>query len=101
MRFLKGLEEPPDNSYFILLSPIRRSLLVTVRSRSQTYPFAAADAGGNAHSSVNDELALRWSRGSIGTLKTLDLDSAARTARSRAGFSRDCRHARRTSNFGT
>ena len=36
---LKGLEEPPEDSYFILLSPSPQSLLMTVRSRCQTYPF--------------------------------------------------------------
>jgi DNA polymerase-3 subunit delta' len=71
---LKGLEEPPDNSYFILLSPNPQSLLVTVRSRSQTYPFVPLTLEELRHFG-GDELALRWSRGSIGTLKTLDMDA--------------------------
>jgi DNA polymerase-3 subunit delta' len=69
---LKGLEEPPENSYFILLSPNPQSLLITVRSRSQTYPFVPLTLA-EMRTFSNDELALRWSRGSIGTLKTLDL----------------------------
>src|SRR5688572_16436884 len=74
---LKGLEEPPENSYFILLSPNPQSLLVTVRSRSQTYPFLPLTIEELRHfgPSSDDELALRWSRGSIGTLKTLDMDA--------------------------
>jgi len=78
---LKGLEEPPDNSYFILLSPNPQSLLITVRSRSQTYPFIPLTLAemrtfsDSAQPSNYDELALRWSRGSIGNLKTLDLEA--------------------------
>jgi DNA polymerase III subunit delta' len=71
---LKGLEEPPENSYFILLSPNPQSLLVTVRSRSQTYPFVPLTVN-EMRTFSEDELALRWSRGSIGQLKTLDLDA--------------------------
>jgi len=69
---LKGLEEPPENSYFILLSANPQSLLVTVRSRSQIYPFTPLSLE-EMRSFGDDELALRWSRGSIGALKTLDL----------------------------
>jgi DNA polymerase-3 subunit delta' len=71
---LKGLEEPPENSYFFLLSPNPQSLLITVRSRSQTYPFVPLTLA-DMRTFSGDELALRWSRGSIGTLKTLDLDA--------------------------
>jgi len=71
---LKGLEEPPENSYFILLSPNPQSLLITVRSRSQTYPFLPLTID-EMRAFSSDELALRWSRGSIGKLKTLDLDA--------------------------
>ena len=86
---LKGLEEPPENSYFILLSPSPQSLLVTVRSRSQTYSFIPLTLDqmrsfsderseykpDRAQPSKYDELALRWSRGSIGRLKALDLEA--------------------------
>src|SRR5689334_3211281 len=37
---LKGLEEPPSNSFFILLTANVHELLVTVRSRCQVYHFA-------------------------------------------------------------
>jgi DNA polymerase III subunit delta' len=71
---LKGLEEPPENSYFILLSQNPQSLLITVRSRSQTYPFTPLTLD-EMRAFGDDELALRWSRGSIGRLKTLDLEA--------------------------
>jgi DNA polymerase-3 subunit delta' len=70
---LKGLEEPPTNSFFILLSPNPQSLLITVRSRSQTYPFIPLTLE-EMRTFSDDELSLRWSRGSIGRLKTLDLE---------------------------
>jgi len=69
---LKGLEEPPENSYFMLLSSNPQSLLVTVRSRSQSYTFAPLTME-EMRQFGGEELALRWSRGSIGTLRTLDL----------------------------
>ena len=62
---LKGLEEPPDDSCFILLSSNPQSLLTTVRSRCQTYPFVPITLDEMRRFS-QDELALRWSRGSIG-----------------------------------
>jgi DNA polymerase III subunit delta' len=70
---LKGLEEPPEESHFILVSSNAQSLLATIRSRCQTYTFTPLTLedmrrfGGN-------ELALRWARGSIGLLRTLDID---------------------------
>jgi DNA polymerase III delta' subunit len=69
---LKGLEEPPENSYFILLSSNPHSLMVTVRSRSQSYAFTPLTLD-ELRQFGGEELALRWARGSIGTLKTLDL----------------------------
>jgi len=73
---LKGLEEPPDNSYFVIITNSLHALLPTVRSRCQAYaftPLALEDLRqfGKGHGSF-DELTLRWSRGSIGTLRTLD-----------------------------
>lgn len=70
---LKGLEEPPEDSHFILLSSSPQSLLATVRSRCQTYPFLPLSLE-QMRQFGSDELALRWSRGSIGALKALDLD---------------------------
>jgi len=69
---LKGLEEPPDDSHFILLSSSPQALPVTVRSRCQTYTFSPLTLV-EMRGFGGDELSLRWSRGSIGTLKTLDL----------------------------
>jgi DNA polymerase-3 subunit delta' len=71
---LKGLEEPPEDSHFILLSSSPQALLLTVRSRCQTYPFSPLTLEEMRHFG-GEELALRWSRGSIGTLKTLDLQA--------------------------
>ena len=73
---LKGLEEPPDNSYFILLTNRLQALLPTVRSRCQSYIFTPLSLEelrqfGNLQGST-DELTLRWSHGSIGTYRTLD-----------------------------
>jgi DNA polymerase III subunit delta' len=73
---LKGLEEPPDNSYFILITNSLHALLPTVRSRCQSYAFTPLSLDelrkfGTLHGSF-DELVLRWSRGSIGTFQTLD-----------------------------
>jgi DNA polymerase-3 subunit delta' len=69
---LKGLEEPPEDSHFVLLSSSPQALPVTVRSRCQTYAFAPLTLE-EMRGFGGEELALRWSRGSIGTLKTLDL----------------------------
>jgi len=70
---LKGLEEPPENNYFILVTNNLHAMLATVRSRCQSYaftPLALEDLRKFGGSS--DELTLRWSRGSIGALRTLD-----------------------------
>ena len=76
---LKGLEEPPDNSYFILITNSLHALLPTIRSRCQSYAFTPLSLDelrkfGTLHGPF-DELALRWSRGSIGTFQTLDADA--------------------------
>jgi DNA polymerase-3 subunit delta' len=73
---LKGLEEPPDNTYFILITNSLHALLPTVRSRCQSYAFTPLSLDelrqfGMLRGFV-DELVLRWSRGSIGTCQTLD-----------------------------
>ncbi|RME14457.1 MAG: AAA family ATPase [Bdellovibrio sp.] len=36
---LKVLEEPPPESYFILLAPTKAGVLPTIRSRTQVFPF--------------------------------------------------------------
>ena len=71
---LKGLEEPPDDTSFILVTSNPQALLVTVRSRCQTYAFGPLTLN-ELRSFSSDELALRWARGSIGFLKSFDLPS--------------------------
>jgi DNA polymerase-3 subunit delta' len=68
---LKGLEEPPDDTSFMLVSANPQALLVTVRSRCQTYAFGPVPSE-ELRSFGSDELAIRWARGSIGFLKALD-----------------------------
>jgi DNA polymerase III subunit delta' len=72
---LKGLEEPPDNSYFILVTNNLHALLPTVRSRCQSYAFTPLSLEDLRNftkvKGTYDELALRWSRGSVGTYQTL------------------------------
>jgi DNA polymerase-3 subunit delta' len=71
---LKGLEEPPENTFFILLATNIHELIMTVRSRSQAYHFAPLTLEELRASMPNaDELLLRWSRGSIGSLRSMDL----------------------------
>jgi DNA polymerase-3 subunit delta' len=74
---LKGLEEPPEESHFILLTSNPQALLLTIRSRCQTYTFSPLSLQ-EMRRFGSDELALRWSRGSIGVLKSLDLDALRR-----------------------
>jgi DNA polymerase-3 subunit delta' len=69
---LKALEEPPEDNYFILLAANPQSLAVTVRSRCQTYAFWPLTLD-EMRRFGGEELALRWARGSIGSLKALDL----------------------------
>jgi len=71
---LKGLEEPPENSFFILLSTNIHELIMTVRSRSQAYHFSPLTLEElRAATPGADELLLRWSRGSIGALRSMDV----------------------------
>lgn len=69
---LKGLEEPPENTYFILVTTNVQELLVTVRSRSQTYSFTPLPME-EIRAFGSDDLLARWARGSIGVLKSLDV----------------------------
>ena len=70
---LKGLEEPPENSFFILITVNVHELLLTVRSRSQVYNFTPLALDEIRQHSVSDELAVRWSQGSIGRARSIDL----------------------------
>ncbi len=69
---LKGLEEPPENSYFILITLNVHELLLTVRSRCQTYHFTPLTLDEIRRHGVSDELLVRWSQGSIGRARNLD-----------------------------
>ena len=70
---LKGLEEPPENSFFILITVNVHELLLTVRSRCQVYNFTPLTLGDIRQHGVSDELVVRWSEGSIGKARTLDV----------------------------
>ena len=70
---LKGLEEPPENLFFILVTANAHELLVTVRSRCQVYNFTPLTLDEIRRNGVSDELQARWSRGSIGRARSLDL----------------------------
>ena len=89
---LKGLEEPPEDSHFILLSSSPQSLLLTVRSRCQSYAFTPLTLE-EMRRFGGDELALRWSRGSIGTLKTLDLPALRKRREAALDFLETAAHA--------
>ncbi len=70
---LKGLEEPPANTYFILITVNVHELLLTVRSRCQVYNLTPLTLDEIRQHGVTDELAIRWSQGSIGRARTLDM----------------------------
>jgi DNA polymerase-3 subunit delta' len=70
---LKGLEEPPTNTYFILITVNVHELLLTVRSRCQIYNFTPLTLSEIRQHGINDELAIRWSLGSIGRARRLDM----------------------------
>jgi DNA polymerase-3 subunit delta' len=70
---LKGLEEPPENSFFFLITVNVHELLLTVRSRSQVYNFTPLALDELRQHGVSDELVLRWSEGSIGHARSLDV----------------------------
>ena len=69
---LKALEEPPDNSYFILITVNIQELLLTIRSRCQVYHFSPLTLDEIRAQGITDELVVRWSQGSIGRARSLD-----------------------------
>ena len=69
---LKGLEEPPANTFFILITVNVHELLLTVRSRSQVYNFTPLSLNEIRQYGITDELVIRWSQGSIGRARNLD-----------------------------
>lgn len=70
---LKGLEEPPENSFFILITVNVHELLLTVRSRCQVYNFTPLTLDEIRQHGISDELLVRWSQGSIGRARSLDI----------------------------
>jgi DNA polymerase-3 subunit delta' len=70
---LKGLEEPPENSFFILITVNVHELLITVRSRCQVYNFTPLSLDEIRRQGITDEVTVRWSRGSIGRARALDI----------------------------
>ncbi|HEX4996584.1 MAG TPA: DNA polymerase III subunit, partial [Terriglobia bacterium] len=72
---LKGLEEPPEDSFWILLTVNAQELLITIRSRCQVYHFAPLNRDEIRACGVTDELIVRWSGGSVGRARSLDADS--------------------------
>ncbi len=70
---LKGLEEPPENSFFILITVNVHELLLTVRSRCQVYNFTPLTLDEIRQHGIADELMVRWSQGSIGRARSLNM----------------------------
>jgi len=70
---LKGLEEPPENTFFILITVNAQELLLTVRSRCQIYHFIPLTLDEIRQHGITDELTIRWSQGSIGRARSLDI----------------------------
>ncbi len=70
---LKGLEEPPENSFFILITVNVHELLLTVRSRCQVYNFTPLTLDEIRKHGTTDELTVRWSRGSIGRARSVNV----------------------------
>jgi DNA polymerase-3 subunit delta' len=70
---LKALEEPPENTHFLLITVNVQELLITVRSRTQIYNFTPLTLEEIRRNGINDELAVRWSQGSIGRARRLDV----------------------------
>ena len=70
---LKGLEEPPENSLFILITVNVHELLLTVRSRCQVYNFTPLTLDEIRQHGIADELTVRWSQGSIGRARSLNM----------------------------
>jgi DNA polymerase-3 subunit delta' len=70
---LKGLEEPPEKTFFILVTANVRALLMTVRSRCQVYHFTPLTLDDIRRHGITDELIVRWSQGSIGRALALDI----------------------------
>jgi DNA polymerase-3 subunit delta' len=87
--FLKILEEPPESSTLILISPRPDALLPTIRSRCLQFHFApvAADridkflAARTKESAAERNLAAQLANGSPGAALALDLEESTRLRR--------------------
>jgi DNA polymerase-3 subunit delta' len=71
---LKALEEPPDRTYFFLMTTNVHQLLVTIRSRCQIYHFSPLSLEEIRAWGVTDELVVRSSQGSIGRAISTDAE---------------------------
>ena len=69
---LKALEEPPPKTHFFLITTNVHALLITIRSRSQTYHFSPVPLDEIRRSGIENELVVRWSQGSIGRALATD-----------------------------
>jgi DNA polymerase-3 subunit delta' len=72
---LKGLEEPPAHTFFILITAGLHELLPTIRSRCQIYHFSPLTVAELRSHGVQDELLARWVQGSIGLARRLDMQA--------------------------
>lgn len=72
---LKALEEPPPATYFFLITTNALELLITIRSRSQTYHFTPARLDDLRRAGIENELVLRWAQGSVGWAVSADPDA--------------------------
>jgi len=70
---LKGLEEPPESSFFVLITVNVQEMLLTVRSRCQVYHFSPLTLDEIRRHGITDELTIRCSQGSIGRARLLDI----------------------------
>ncbi len=69
---LKVLEEPPDRTYFVLITTNLHELMPTIRSRCQVYRFLPLGLDELREAGPDDELVLRWARGSVGRALATD-----------------------------
>ena len=69
---LKALEEPPDRTYFVLITTNLHELMPTIRSRCQVYRFLPLGMEEMLEAGPDDELVVRWARGSVGRALATD-----------------------------
>jgi DNA polymerase III subunit delta' len=69
---LKSLEEPPPNTYFILVTPNSGAILTTIRSRSQTIRFQSLNDKILSELTGADEWMIKSAQGSLEALSRLN-----------------------------